>query len=140
MVSESEMKAAGAESGAGRMSLVLARDVVYDERTTFPTHHHDYSSLFVVVSGSVRDRSGPLSAECGPGSVGFIPAGVEHSSSFGPGRSLGVTIVIPDFWLEKACESAALWQSAGYAQGPGVAAHAFRLSSLVQHARSHHRG
>lgn len=135
------MSSAGSQSDAVSPRLadpgvVRARDVVYDERTAFPTHHHSYSSLFVVVRGSVHEQAGPLREHCGPGSVGFIPAGVEHASSFGPGRSLGVTIVIPDAWLEHAFESATLWRHAGYAQGPHIAADAYRLSSIVQNVRA----
>jgi AraC family transcriptional regulator len=49
-----------------------------------PRHAHEHPYLCLVVSGGFTERSAEPSAECGPGSVVFHPAGEEHADRFGP--------------------------------------------------------
>jgi AraC family transcriptional regulator len=48
-----------------------------------PRHAHEQAYLCLVVSGGFTERSAGQTAECGPGSVVFHPAGEEHADRFG---------------------------------------------------------
>jgi AraC family transcriptional regulator len=48
-----------------------------------PRHAHEHPYLCLVVSGGFSESSAGQTAECGPGSVVFHPAGEEHADSFG---------------------------------------------------------
>lgn len=70
-------------SGTG--GVLEVQDLVYRPGESFGRHAHAFSSMFVVLGGSVREWRGGKPVACGSGSVGFIPSGVEHRSEFGKG-------------------------------------------------------
>ena len=59
----------------------LCRFVTSPDATTFPPVSHEAEQLTLVVRGRLRLRLGDAVHEVGPGSVFFIPSGVEHEAT-----------------------------------------------------------
>ncbi len=81
--------------------ILEVQDHVYRPMQSFRRHAHAYSSLFVMLGGVVRERSGREDELCAPGSIGLIPAAVEHRSDFGSDATRTLTVVFDDSaaWL-----------------------------------------
>ena len=100
-------------------------DCVYRGKASFPRHAHQFHSLFIVLGGGVTERSGRLTIDCAPGAIGFIPAGVEHSSLFDDTPAHTLALTIDDNWLRR--NSPALIGTPAYRESPGIVSMALRL-------------
>lgn len=122
------------QPGAGADTLDI-RDLVYRGRADYPRHEHDYASLFVILSGSVREQARRAPVDCVAGAVGYIPAGAAHRSSFGEAPSHGLTVILQEDWLQRVARPGGglgALDEPGYAQNPLVAAAAFRLHAACR--------
>ncbi|MFM9997256.1 MAG: AraC family transcriptional regulator [Phycisphaerales bacterium] len=131
----SSVRVGGAGGGAARDAGFEIRDLVYRGRAEYPRHEHDYASLFVILSGRVREQSRRTPVDCGAGAVGYIPAGAAHRSSFGEAPSHGLTVVLRDDWLRRLSRPGGglgAMDEPGYAQNPLVSAAAFRLHAACR--------
>ncbi len=108
------------------------RDLIYRGRARYPRHCHTYSSLFVILGGCVLENEGRSGVECRAGSIGFIPAGVEHASEFGDQPAHGLTIVLDEAWLAETDEIPLARRELGYAAGARVGAAALRLHAACR--------
>jgi AraC family transcriptional regulator len=106
------------------------RDLLYRPRATYPRHEHDDASIFVILSGHVREQARRAPVECQAGAVGYIPAGVAHRSAFSEVPTHGLTVVLKEDWLRRVARPGGglgPLDEPGYAQNPLVAAAALRL-------------
>lgn len=100
-------------------------DCLYRGKAAFPRHAHQFHSLFIVLGGGVTERSGRLEIDCAPGAIGFIPAGVEHSSLFDDAPAHTLALTIDDNWLRR--NSPALIGTPAYRESPDIVSMALRL-------------
>lgn len=122
----------GGRAGAMDSTGIQIRDLVYRSRADYSRHAHDTPSLFVMLSGYVREQARRAPVDCPAGAIGFIPAGVEHRSTFGDTPSHGLTIVLHDDWLKRFAPPGSAVSEPGYAQNPIVSAAAFRLHAACR--------
>jgi AraC family transcriptional regulator len=87
---------------AQRPDAFRAQLVTYHAGESFKRHTHEHTSLFVVLRGRVDDRSGPHSIDAAEGSIGIIPAGVEHQTRFVGTHARTVAISFHKEWLRHA--------------------------------------
>ncbi|MFA6043821.1 MAG: AraC family transcriptional regulator [Phycisphaerales bacterium] len=83
---------------ANRVGIYSVTEYLYSPGTLHRRHAHSRDSVFIVLSGRVDERSGPLESTRLRSGGGFIPAGVEHESSFGSAPVHGVTIGFDREW------------------------------------------
>lgn len=120
-----------ANTGTEVGGVVLeVQDLVYRPGQSYPRHTHAYSSLFVVLGGHVRERSGPIAHDCAAGCVGFIPSGVEHQSQFGRCATRTLNLVFDESALQAFDMSAPM--ETRYAAGVTIASEAMRLSAAYR--------
>lgn len=88
---------------ARRAGAFTIEEIFQRPGTAFGRHHHEVSSLFVVLSGHVEERAASRTIDCGRGSCGYIPAGAEHRSTFRQDGEHAHTlnIVLERAWLER---------------------------------------
>ncbi|MFZ4573885.1 MAG: helix-turn-helix domain-containing protein [Phycisphaerales bacterium] len=118
---------------ASKPGAFAVRDLVYSGRTRYPRHQHEFSSLFVVLGGVVRESAtGRRDIDCRTGAVGFIPAGAEHASEFGDRPAHGLTIVVDDSWLEAREQTARRVRDVGYAEDARATVAALRFNAVCR--------
>lgn len=71
----------GSELRAGRYRV---REISYPPGYAQPAHGHSHASVTILLSGSLRERSGTEVEEASCLSVVAKPVGVEHADTFGP--------------------------------------------------------
>jgi len=115
----------------------IAKEQVYRGQTSFPRHEHEFSSLFVILDGVVREESGNENLDCRSGAIGFVPAGEAHASRFGATPVHGLTVILDESWLTRAGVDRAERASAGrrrvgYAPAGRTAVPAMRLNTALR--------
>lgn len=64
--------------GFGSPDVILVMNEIAPEIETFPHSHADFDQIATIVEGEATYHVGGVAHEVGPGSLLFIPAGVEH--------------------------------------------------------------
>lgn len=105
-------------AGATHLAGIEIRDLMYSSRADYSRHAHDFPSLFVMLSGYVREQARRTPVDCPAGAIGFIPAGAEHRSRFGDTPSHGLTIILRDGWLKRFAPPGAAVSGAGVRAEP----------------------
>lgn len=64
--------------GFGSGDVILVMNEIAPEIETFPHSHADFDQIATIVEGEAVYHVGDVAHRVGPGSLLFIPAGVEH--------------------------------------------------------------
>ena len=64
--------------GFGSDEVILVMNEIAPEIETFPHTHEDFDQIATIVDGEAVYHVGDVAHRVGPGSLLFIPAGVEH--------------------------------------------------------------
>jgi AraC-like DNA-binding protein len=86
---------------------------VYSPGERHVRHCHDYTSVSVVLAGSLIEQVGRTEVFAGPLSVVVKPAGTEHADVFGPEGAVLIRLHVPSGWLttlEDGSEVAGPWR------------------------------
>src|SRR6267143_266759 len=77
----------------------------YRSNDRIPKHVHAGSFVCFLAAGTLVERSGTVSAECGAGSVIWHPEGDIHTDHFGSGGGRCLGLEFDSEWMNRARES-----------------------------------
>lgn len=82
--------------GFGDENVILVMNEIEPEIEVAPHTHDEFDQIATIVEGHARYHVGGVAHEVGPGSLLFIPAGVEHYiEPTGGGRVLNMDVFAP---------------------------------------------
>lgn len=81
------------------MSSALMVRTRYGPGERHERHAHEYTSISLVLAGSLRERVGATEEAAGPLSLVVKPAGTEHANAFGTAGAVLLRLHVPPEWL-----------------------------------------
>jgi AraC family transcriptional regulator len=106
----------------------------YDPNERHSRHSHDYTSVSVVLSGSLVERVGSIDVEAGPLAVVVKPAGTEHADAFGPRGAVLVRFQVAPEWLTPLDDGSPVIAEWRWGNSPAVARWLLRLAEADRSA------